>query len=338
LKEPVTITIVTFNSARYIAGCLEHALAQDYARLHIVVVDNASRDSTVEILRTFEKCERITILYNRDNTGFAAGQNQAIAAAGEVDWILTLNPDVRLRPDFVRILVTAGTTGTDIGTVCGKLLAASPEFQLASPPLLDSTGIYFTPSLRHLDRGNRVPDEGQYDAPEYVFGATAAACLYRTAMIRDIEVLGEFFDSDFFAYREDADIAWRAQLFGWRCLYTPAAVALHVRTVVPESRGSLPAIINLHSVKNRWLLRIKNTTANLYRHFWLPITLRDIVVIGGCLLREWSSLPAFLLIMKLWPRTWQKRCEIMRRKRISNARIRRWFSNQPVSEPAVLLH
>src|SRR6266850_1481333 len=87
--------------------------------------------------------------------------------------------------------------------------------------LVDSTGIYFTPMLRHLDRGSQEPDKGHYLNFEYVFGATAAAALYRRKMIDDVSIQGEFFDPDFFVYREDADVAWRAQLMGWRCLYTP---------------------------------------------------------------------------------------------------------------------
>jgi GT2 family glycosyltransferase len=332
LNQAAAVTIVTFNSARYIAGCLEHAFAQSHAPIEIVVVDNGSTDSTVAILNTFEKRPGIRIFYNRRNLGFAAAQNQAIAVASEADWILTLNPDVHVTPDFLAALISAGETDPDIGSICGKLLACDPDFRVASPPLLDSTGIYFTRSLRHLDRGSRIPDQGQYDSPAFVFGGTGAACVYRKTMIRDIQIFGEFFDADFFAYREDADVAWRAQLLGWKCLYTPAAVALHVRTVVPENRSALPAIINLHSVKNRWLLRIKNTTPHLYRRFWLPITLRDIVVIGGCLLKEWSSLPAFSMVMKLWPGAWRKRREIMKRKR-ADATIHHWFSDQPISYP-----
>lgn len=327
----VALTIVTFNSERYIAGCLEHALAQDHQPLSVVLVDNASIDGTIDILKRADP--RVRIFYNRENVGFAAGQNQAIAAAPEADWILTLNPDVRLRPNFVSALLSAASNLPEAGSLCGKLIAASPDFEVASPPLLDSTGIYLTPALRHFDRGNRLPDSGQFDRPEYVFGATGAACLYRRRMVDDIAIFGEFFDSDFFAYREDADVAWRAQLFGWHCVYAPAAVALHVRSVVPENRRSLPAIINMHSVKNRWLLRIKNTTPDLYRRFWLPITWRDIVVIGGCLLREWSSLGAFPLVLKMWKRTRTKRREIMKRKRAGDAAMAPWFCDQPVSFP-----
>jgi len=329
----VAITIVTFGSARYIAGCLEQALAQDHQPLEIVVVDNDSKDETREILRTFEERAGIRVAYNATNVGFAAGQNQAMALAGAADWYLVLNPDVRLDPQFVSELLKAVEGETAVGSVCGKLIGTAADFKVSSPALLDSTGIYFTPSLRHFDRGNRLPDEGQYNTCEYVFGATGAACLYRRSMVEDASVFGEFFDTDFFAYREDADLAWRAQLLGWKCLYTPCATALHVRTVVPENRRSLPAVINMHSVKNRWLMRMKNMTPDLYRRHWLAITWRDVMVIGGCLLREWSSLRAFVLVAQLYGKMKAKRREIMRRRRATDGELAAWFQEYPTSQP-----
>jgi GT2 family glycosyltransferase len=152
-------------------------------------------------------------------------------------------------------------------------------------------------------------------------------------MIDDISIAGEFFDADFFAYREDADVAWRAQLRGWKCLYTPRATAYHVRTVLPANRSALPAIINMHSVKNRWLLRIKNMTADLYRRHWFSIAGRDCVVIAACCVREFSSLRAFVLLFRAWPRTWRKRREIMRRRRATDDYLAAWFSWEPKSYP-----
>jgi GT2 family glycosyltransferase len=71
-------------------------------------------------------------------------------------------------------------------------------------------------------------------------------------MIDDTSLDDEFFDPDFFVYREDADVAWRAQLLGWRCIYTPHARGYHVRNVLPGNRRALPPVINMHSVKNRF--------------------------------------------------------------------------------------
>jgi GT2 family glycosyltransferase len=330
----VAITIVTYNSGEYIERCLKYVLEQDYPRKEIIVVDNASADQTPEIVRKFESSVRA--VYNRNNVGFAAGQNQAIAHS-QAEWILTLNPDVRLSPNFLSALIAAGESDKSVGSICGKLLAMNSDFEPPVGPVFDSTGIYMTPNLRHLDRGSRVPDEGQYDRCEYVFGGTGAACLYRRAMIDDISIDGEFFDADFFAYREDADVAWRAQLLGWKCLYNPLAVAWHVRSVLPSNRKSLPSIVNMHSVKNRWLLRIKNTTPRLYRRHWLAITARDVIVIGGCLLYEWSSLRAFRLVLRYWRTAFAKRSAIMRRKRTTEEYMAGWFSNVPVSYPAQVL-
>src|SRR5579864_2960612 len=285
----VSVTIVTYNSGRFIKRCLESVLAQRYREKEIVVIDNASTDGTTDILEQFE--DRCQVVYNSENIGFAAAQNQAIGlCSGE--WVLTLNPDVLLLPSFIQALVDAGNIDRKIGTVCGKLLTMTATFDIPAKPVVDSTGIYFNPMLRHLDRGSQEVDNGHYLQYEYVFGATAAAALYRREMIEDIALDGEFFDSDFFVYREDADVAWRAQLMGWRCVYAPYARGYHVRKALPGNRRALPAFINMHSVKNRFLLRMKNMTWDLYRRNWFSITIRDMVVVSCCLLdpREHSSL------------------------------------------------
>jgi len=319
----VAVTIVTFNSARFIAQCLKFVMEQDYPGLEIVVVDNASSDGTAAILKQFES--KIKVVYNQQNLGFAGGQNQAMSLSN-ADWWLVLNPDVRLTPNFVSTLIAAGEADPEIGSVCGKLLVMAPDLTIPKEPIFDSTGIVFTPNLRHFDRGSQLPDQGQFEKAEYVFGATGAACLYRRKMMDDIALNGEYFDDDFFAYREDADLAWRAQLYGWKCLYTPKAVAYHVRHVLPDKRSDLPALINMHSVKNRWLMRIKNITADLYLRHFVAITVRDCLVVGGCLIREFSSLRGFVIVARLWRKTWAKRRVIMQKRRVSNEYMAAWFT------------
>src|SRR5947209_6476878 len=299
----VSVTIVTYNSGRFIKRCLESVLAQKYPDREIIVIDNNSTDGTIDILEQFE--DRCTVVYNEENIGFAAAQNQAIALS-DSNWVLTLNPDVLLLPNFIQALVDAGQIHPRIGTVCGKLLAMTATFDIPARPLVDSTGIYFNPMLRHLDRGSQEIDNGHYLKHEYVFGRTAARAVYRREMIDNISLDGEFFDSDFFVYREDADVAWRAQLMGWRCIYTPAAEAYHVRTVTPANRRSLPPVINMHSVKNRFLMRVKNTTVGVCRRCWAPMITRDLVVVGCCLLWEHTSLKAFPFLFQNWRRILDK--------------------------------
>ncbi len=297
----VSVTIVTYNSGRFIKRCLESVLEQKHLYKEIIVIDNCSIDGTADILEQFE--DRCQIVYNEENIGFAAAQNQAIGLSSG-DWVMTL------------------------------LLTMTAAFDIPAKPVVDSTGIYFNPMLRHLDRGSQEVDNGHYLNYEYVFGATAAAALYRREMIDDILIDGEFFDSDFFVYREDADVAWRAQLMGWRCLYAPYARGYHVRNVLPGKRRALPPEINMHSVKNRFLLRAKNISGDLYRRNWLSISVRDVMVVACCVVWEHTSLKAFWYLARNWKRILAKRREIQRRQRVGNDYIASWFKYTPVSKPA----
>jgi len=330
-KDFVSVTIVTYNSGSFIKRCLDSVLAQRYPLKEIIVVDNDSTDGTVDILAQFE--DRCQVIYNEENIGFAAAQNQAIGLSNG-EWVLTLNPDVLLHDNFIRALVNAGQSHARVGTVCGKLLTMTSHFEKPAQPVVDSTGIYFNPMLRHLDRGSQELDNGHYLQREYVFGATAAAALYRRAMIDDVSLDGEFFDSDFFVYREDADVAWRAQLMGWKCLYAPDACGYHVRKVLPGNRRALPPVINMHSVKNRFLMRIKNISPDLYRRNWFSISARDAMVVACCVLWEHTSLTAFWFLAKNIKRIWAKRRLIQAHKRVTDEYMASWFQYAPVSKQA----
>jgi len=319
----VSVGIVTWNSASTIAQAIAHVRRQRDVDVQLLVVDNASTDDTRAIVESLTApAERLWLETNR---GFSAAHNLAIGRTS-ADFYLALNPDAFLEPDYLARLVEALARDPSAGSAAGKLLrAASREPPAADDDVIDSTGIVMVSSQRHLDRGAGEIDRGQYDRMEYVFGASGAAALYRRSMLEDLRIAGEIFDEDFFAYREDADLAWRAQLLGWRCLFVPAAVARHVRRVTPERRGDLPPELNRYSVRNRFLLRLKNQDVRSAARFAAPALLRDAQVVGYVLLREWSSIPALLDVVRLLPRTVRKRRAIMRRRRAATADVARWW-------------
>jgi len=329
-KTTVSVTIVTYNSERFIEPCLDALLRQTGIPFDVVVVDNHSTDNTREVLARYEG--RLEVILNDRNLGFAAAQNQAIGASSS-EWVLALNPDVFLTPGFLQKIVEAGAIDPSVGSLCGRLLSIGPELVPPVEPRIDSVGIYFTPAIRHFDRGWREPAGDRFGEMEYVFGASGAAALYRRAMIEDISDDGNFFDPDFFSYREDADVAWRAQLLGWSCLYTPEAVGYHVRSVVSGNRRAVPSLINMHSVKNRFLMRIKNSTPGIYRRYWVPATLRDLVVVGGCFLWEPRSIPAFWHLASCLHRALRNRRVIMARRRVADEDLARWFDADSASHP-----
>ncbi len=322
----VSVLLVTWNSARFLPASFASIDRQDYRDLEVIVVDNASSDATRDLLRAREA--QWKVIYNDTNSGFAAGQNQAIRASGG-EWLLCLNPDVVLAPDFIRQLVDAGDCHAEAGSVCGKLLRWDPDASLPHTQIIDSTGIYFTRNMRHLDRGAEEIDHGQYDRAQWVFGATGAAALFRRSCVAAVSVDDEFFDEEFFAYREDADLAWRAQLMGWKCLYVPSAIAWHVRRVTPERRASLPHSINWHSVKNRFLMRGKNASGWLcWKLFW-PVAWRDLMVLGYALLRDWRMLSALLYPLQHLSGIRAKRKSIQSRRRLSDRELLWWFHDTP---------
>jgi GT2 family glycosyltransferase len=317
-KGLVSVVLVTWNSAPYLRRCLEGLRQQTHRSRELIVVDNASADASADLVAG----EATRLIRNETNRGFSAAVNQAIAVA-RGEFVLLLNPDCRLLPEYVERLVEALRSADDWGSGTGLLLRAH-GFDIEPAEGVDSAGMRMTRNGRHLDIDVRPSGRTE------VFGVSGAAAMFKMAFLRDVTLLdgagsGEALDEDFFAYREDADVAWRGRLFGWRALCEPTAVGYHVRRVTPEARKELPADLNMHSVKNRFLLRLKNQGLYLALRNAPFELFRDLVVLAAALTVERTSLPAFPWLWRNRARVLAKRREIQRRRKVSDRQLARWF-------------
>ncbi len=314
----VSVIVVTWNHASFIPACLEALVAQTYPKMEIIVVDNASQDGCAGWVRAH--FPQVTLLEQERNLGFAAGFNRG-AQVAHGEWLLSVNPDLMPEPGFVSQLMMTALADPRLGIVAPKLLRGD------DPSRLDSTGLFIDRRRRPYDRGQMQVDRGQYDQALDIFGACGAAALYRKKMLEEIAVENEYFDEDFFAYGEDADLAWRARLLGWRVCFAPRARARHargwgdtLRKVAPDApRGPRLAL------RNRYLMCIKNDGLD----YWL----KDLPWILSAELPRLAYMaftrPAALLglvdVIRLAPAAYRKRRAIRRAQIVPDAELRPWF-------------
>ncbi len=216
----VSVIIINFSSGAHIERCIGAIKTQTYPEIEILVIDNGSTDGALALVQQMASEGRLRLFAGK-NVGFAKANNLGICeSSGE--FVLVLNADAFPRPDYIEKCVAAFCNDR-VGTVIGKLVSASDT------SIIDSAGIYFYREGVSIDRGFGEKDRGQYDKQEFVDGACGAAVMYSRAMLEDIRIGEEFYDEHFFAFVEDVELSFRASTRGWKTLYIPEAVTLHVR-------------------------------------------------------------------------------------------------------------
>ncbi len=261
-----TIIILNWNGSTLLQRCLPALLAQDYPAFRVVVVDNASTDDSVAVVR--RDFPQVEVIENQVNLGFAGGNNVALRRL-ETDVAVLLNPDVIVEPGWLRALVGGLLADESIGIAGGKLFYPATE---SGQRRLQHAGgaIHFPqamPGYHGLDE-----DEAQHNARrdvDYVVGASLAV---RRSLLEKIGLL----DEGFFLYFEDADLCFRARRAGYRVVYVPDAVALHEESVL-TGKESLSYLTWFHS--SRWRFLLKHATAEQLlqetvpaERAWLPQT------------------------------------------------------------------
>jgi len=363
-KQPlVTITLLNFNDRRTIFHAVDSVVHTRYPAIECIVIDNNSTDGTREELEARipewmaqRENHWLRLIQNEENAGFARGHNQAMREA-RGEFVLCLNSDAILTPTFVEEALKP-FSDEHVGAVQGKLVRY--DFTKNAPRtengthILDTTGLLVFKNRRIVNRGQGEKDEGQYGREEEVFGPDGAVPVYRKAALTDVAVPfsvfsrsisrnfaqnsaeAEFFDEDFFLYKEDVDLAWRLRIAGWKTIYTPKAVAFHGRgsgdsmatspfAIVAERRKINPRA-KFFSFRNQRLMQLKDEYPPLlFRHlaWFLP---KECAAWAFAILFEGLIVPrAVRDWLRLVPRALRKRAYIMSRRRASLRDMARWF-------------
>ncbi|MBA3610471.1 MAG: glycosyltransferase family 2 protein [Rubrobacter sp.] len=305
----LTVVIPNWNTKKFLAPCLNSLRRQTFTDFETVLVDSGSTDDSLSfVTENFPEVQAIALGENR---GFSGAVNAGIESS-TAEYVVLLNNDTEQDPGWLATLVDAAERRPEAALFASKLL----DFDDRS--ILDGAGDALRRSGLPYRLGHRETDSGQFDNEQYVFGACAAAALYRRSLFKEIGP----FDEDFFAYCEDGDVSLRAGLAGHRCLYVPEAVVYHVGSV--STGGKRSATATRLGTRNGLLLLVKNLpTPLLWR--WLPSILtgqlsRFLVTaasgVGGAhltgLLEAWRMLPTML----------KKRTKIQKSRRVSDAYLR----------------
>ncbi len=300
-----TIIMLSVDEAHLLEHSLPAAVAQPGAE--VLVVDNACEDRTPDLAA--EHGARYMRL--RERRSYCAAVNAGIAGSVGAA-VLLLNADCVLAPGFLAA-ATARLRDPTVGSVAPKLIRAEsvqPEDRL---DVLDTAGMTIDRRRKNGLVGHNAP-RAAYARRGETFGGDGAAVLYRRATLEACAVGGEVLDEDFELWAADADLAWRAQLLGWRSIYEPEAVAWHVRYYSPSTRDGLDPGHRRLQFRNRYLMIAKNETARGLARDLHRILAYEVLALGHVLLRERHLLGGYRDAWRLYPAARRRRAQIAPRR------------------------
>ena len=314
---------------------------------------------------------KIKLIKNSENVGFAPGHNQAIREC-QGDFILCLNSDAILTPNYLEQALKP-FDDKKVGAVQGKLLRYDFKKNEIKKDLenkkniIDTIGLAMLKNRRIIAQAQGEPDEGQYEKEKEIFGADGAVPIYRRAALEDVRLpmislskkknppqspftkgekfvppfakgargIFEFFDEDFFLYKEDVDLAWRLRLYGWKTIYQPKAVAYHGRGAgdsaaktygkIIEERRKISERAKYYSFKNQRLMQIKNEIPLLLLIDLPYFLFKEIGSWIYVIIFEHYTIKAVGELFSQAPMAFKKRKIIMKKRRVGWKEMRKWF-------------
>ena len=249
----VAVVVPNWNGIDSLGACLDSLVSQTPEPL-IIVVDNGSTDGSRELLEQYQKVE---VIKHAENKGYAGGVNPGFRRAMELrlDYVAAFNNDAVAGENWLRELVKVLDKKPELGVVTSKILNADGKH-------IDSTGDYYTVWGLPYPRGRGETDLDKYDEQTAIFAASGGASLYRVAMLEQVGLL----DEDFFAYYEDVDLSFRAQLTGWKVAFAPSAIVYHQ---ISATSNRIKGFATYQTMKNLQLLFYKNVPRRyLYKVGW----------------------------------------------------------------------
>jgi len=351
LSEPeVSIHLIVYNGEKYMRRCLEAVKAQTYPNIKFRVFNNASKDSTVAILRdVWPEAE----LVNFDKNYVLGGGFNRSLYYSDSPYVVGLCVDVMMEPDFIERAVEIMEKRKEIGVLQAKILRWDFEKDKKTN-IIDTTGMQIFRSRRIINRGHGEKDVGQYNEPQEIFCYEGAVPFFRREALEDVKVLKhppffapyvneedvekyphEYLDEDFVWYADEVDLGWRMRILGWSSWYESTVVAYHDRQTTHQLakgyrgfiklRRTVPAFKRKLDFQNQRLTFVKNDfCVNILKD--LPWFLkREAFLFGYFLIWERSTLPAYWKIIRIMPKMWRKRNRIMARSKISKKSMRKWF-------------
>ena len=312
-RSPLCVIIPNWNGIAFLPACLESLRAQTYTAFRTIVVDNASTDGSAVLIES--KFPEVSIIRLDENKGFGAAMNIALREVRS-DYVACLNNDTEVNPDWLSELVAC------LGRHPRAAAATSKMLDLSERGQIDDCGDILTAYFRAYSRGRGEEDRGQYNEEERVFGASGGASLWRNEVLRELG----YFDKDLFAYYEDVDLSFRANLAGYECWYAPKAVVYHAGG--GTSRQQASEFAYYHAVRNRWSMIVKNGPAGLLIRSFPRIFFAEMLSLAKAVTERKTilTLKAHRDVLRALPGWTRRRKEVQGTRRINSRELRRLMS------------
>lgn len=338
----VMVNIVTWNSEEYLADFLNSLKNQTFKDFEIIIVDNGSKDGT---LQTAQDYGGITVIRNSANLGFGRAHNKGIEMAMKFwagkdlrdRFVFICNPDMILAPDCLEKMLMAVCREDDFGLAGPKLLRlenveADNMREKKKTDVVDTMGLELFKSRAVADSYSGIKYDGPAEARE-VFGVSGAMMCFKASALEAVRWNKEYFDEDFFAYKEDIDICWRLRNLDWRIIVVPSAAAYHHRSARGDEGGlwkkflnqrRKPEKIRFWSVRNHLWMLCKNDFPMNHFLDWPFIFFAEFGKFMYCLILDTKIVQAYFSALRGLPKMMAKRAYLKNAK-IKPHEMRQWI-------------